>query len=170
MYIEFEKLPANARTWVYQANRPLTEEENIFIEQKTKAFLSEWTAHNISLMASCKVAENTFLIICVDEGVTNASGCSVDALFRFISLLEQETQTSFLDRLLVAYERDGAIHTVHAGKIGELIEQKIITENTMVYNNVITQKYELEKNWKVSASSSWINRYFTGNKETIVST
>ncbi|MDZ7936147.1 MAG: hypothetical protein U5M51_14510 [Emticicia sp.] len=44
MYIDFDKIPQDARIWVYQANRQLTDNEANTIESYLKPAVNQWAA------------------------------------------------------------------------------------------------------------------------------
>ena len=50
MYVPFDRLPDEARVWIYATNRYLSDEEVIAIERELSAFLTQWTAHKLSLI------------------------------------------------------------------------------------------------------------------------
>jgi len=169
MYTEFDKMTDHSKIWIYQSATILSESQQKIIEQNTKQFLSQWTAHNMALIASFNIVKNHFLIISVDEDVTNASGCSVDSLFRFIQTLEASLHLSLLNRAEIAYERGDQIHLSALNNIPELIRKKMLNEDTFIYNNTVQKKFELQTNWRIPASTSWLKRYFVLENENVAS-
>ena len=87
MYIDFDKIPQDARIWVYQTNRQLTDNEASTIENYLKPAVNQWAAHGASLLASAKVLHNHFVIIALDQNMNAASGCSIDASTRWFKEL-----------------------------------------------------------------------------------
>ena len=84
----FNKMPADARVWVYQSSRMLSPEEVDLVASASESFLNQWQAHGNDLRASFKVAYDRFLILTVDESAGQASGCSIDASVHLIKALE----------------------------------------------------------------------------------
>jgi len=60
------------------------------LDQKFKAFLSTWNAHGSSLFAEMWIEENQIIVVKIDESKSEASGCSKDKLFKFISEINSE--------------------------------------------------------------------------------
>ncbi|RMF01923.1 MAG: hypothetical protein D6772_04130, partial [Bacteroidetes bacterium] len=87
-------LPAQARVWVYQADRPFAEEVVPEVEQHMRKFTQQWVSHNRALRAEAAVLENRFVVLAVDESQAGASGCSIDS------------SVAFLKKLGEVYERD----------------------------------------------------------------
>ena len=98
MYIDFDRLPDEARVWVYQADRRLTDEEVTTIEKTLQVALSQWAAHGQPLLASARVAENRFLVLGVDEGYSLPSGCSIDSSVRTVQEVGRQIGVDFFDR------------------------------------------------------------------------
>ena len=63
MLVSFESLPEESRIWVYQSNRPFTEEEIQDIAKDLDAFLTQWTAHGSDLHAGYELPYNRFIVI-----------------------------------------------------------------------------------------------------------
>lgn len=167
MHIPFEEMPDNARLWIYQADRQLTESEEIYIKNETASFLEGWAAHGAGLNSSYTIAYHQFLIIAVDEAMVKASGCSIDKQVQFIQALGQNLLINFMDRTKIAFLLEHDTHAeqkeVVIAPLNEL-KQKVVAgnikENTLTFNNLIETKAQLKQNWIVPASDSWLKRYF----------
>ena len=164
MLVEFKDMPAEARLWVYQADRPLSSSEQDFIRAQSVTFIHQWTAHGANLKASFAISFDQFLVITVDENFNQASGCSIDSSVQFVRFLEQELKVSFLDRTRVAFldeelEPNG-ITTRSLREIKEKVHSGEIGEKAIVFNNMVTSKREFDTNWKIEAKKSWLSKYF----------
>jgi hypothetical protein len=151
-------MPLDARLWVYQSNRNLLDKEVATIEQMGDMFITDWSAHGASLKASFTVLHNLFIVISVDESQAMASGCSIDKALKFIQHLEKEMNLNLLDRMQVAYRTDNEIRTCSLSQFENLAKSKNITENTIVFNNMVTTKAAFDTNWEIPLSESWQNR------------
>jgi hypothetical protein len=148
------------KIWIYVLSKELNEGQLTQFIQNCKNFTGSWTAHDQPLSASFELYKNRLLIMKVDESAYNASGCSIDKLQRFIQLQEKEFDIQLLNRLLVALEVNDKIMVVHSSQIKELLSSKVINENTLVYDTVITSSYEL-KNWKKPLKDTWLCKYLS---------
>src|ERR1043165_8697790 len=108
MYVDSSLMPADARIWIYQANRKLSEQEISSISDRAKEFLENWTAHDNALRASFQLLYGYFLIIMIDKNYEQASGCSIDKSFHFVQKLEKDFNLTLLDRMLFAYKTKDA--------------------------------------------------------------
>lgn len=147
------------RVWIYTISKLLNQEELSDLFNKCKEFVSTWTAHDISLDADFEIYKNRFLIIKVNEQKYNASGCSIDKQLRFIKELENKFQVEMLNRLLVAFENHGEVEVVKSTDITNLLESGKIDEETIIYNNTVTDSIQLSEHWKIPLKRSWLNKY-----------
>ncbi|MCD6019023.1 MAG: hypothetical protein K0S53_2144 [Bacteroidetes bacterium] len=151
------------RIWIYTLSKELSNEQVIDFKNRCQNFVNSWTAHDVSLDASFELYQNRLLIFKVNEDKYNASGCSIDKQVRFVKELEQAFSIELLNRLLVAYESNNQVEVINASQIKDLLADKSIDENTLVFNNTITQSSELATNWKQPLKATWLSRYLTTN-------
>lgn len=154
MYVGIEKIPDDARVWVYQSNREFTTEEEDQITILTKEFLNSWTAHNQELKASFEIRYHIFLILMIDGKHALASGCSIDKSIHFIQNIEKQFSISLLDRQIFALKEDGKINLMKRKDFEKMIEKEITLE-TIVFNNLVQTKQELNSKWEIPIRESW---------------
>lgn len=155
MYNAPLNLSDNSRIWIYQADRELTKDEQLFLNQELLNFITDWTAHNIALSGSFEILHDLFLVIMIDENKTSASGCSIDKCFNFLKKMEAKLNVNFMNRLLLAYKENNEIKMLPKSKFEDLLKAGQLNENTIVFNNLIEKKAELKTNWQVPIKDSW---------------
>lgn len=160
MLIPFEEMPDNARLWIYQAERKLTDEEVKLVIANTEAFLTQWRAHGMDLKSSFSVEYNQFLVISVDESFSQASGCSIDASVHLIKGLESALNVSFMTTSQVAFLQDDEINLYPFNQLKAQAQDRIITPNTLVFDNTVQNIAEFKSRWLKESSATWVNRYF----------
>ena len=152
----FEGFAPNSRTWVYQASRNLTETEAAELKTLAAGFAAEWNSHGAPLKAGADVLYNRFLIMMVNEDAGSASGCSIDSSVQQIRSIQQKLNINLLDRMDLAYlNSDNELEAIHASKISDVFEHGALTEESTVFNNMVTSKTELENNWRIPLAKSW---------------
>ena len=147
------------KIWIYTLSKQLSAEQEIELATRCQNFVSSWTAHDVSLDASYELYKHRLLIFKVDEANYNASGCSIDKQLRLVKELEEEFSVELLNRLLVAYETNDQVNVVKNNRIAELLENGIITANTLVFDNTITDAEDLKTNWKKPLSQTYLAKY-----------
>ena len=153
-----KNMPSEARVWVYQSNRLLSEAEVKEIEMLGQLFISDWAAHGASLKASFDVLHHLFVVIAVDEKQAMASGCSIDKSVHFVKELEQKMNLNLFDRMQVAYRSQAEIKTCKLSDFEKLASDKIVDGSTIVFNNMVSSKSAFELEWEVPLKQSWQSR------------
>jgi hypothetical protein len=159
MFVKFENLPSHSRVWIYQSNRKFTTQEVEFITEKAILFTNQWTKHGSDLQGSFVIKYNQFLILAVDEGFNNVSGCSIDSSVRFVKELEKFMGVDMMNKMNISFKDDDHINIVTISDFKEFIKSNKITSETIVFNNMISTKEELETQWEVSLNNSWHKRF-----------
>lgn len=159
MYTEYTNLPDSSRVWIYQSDRAFTEEEVNFINQKALGFIDQWTRHGADLKGSFTIKYQQFLILAVDEGFADVSGCSIDSSTRFIKQLENDLQVDLMNKLNVSFKDGTAINIVKLPDFQQFVQAQKITNKTIVFNNMVQTKEEVASKWEVAVDQSWHKRY-----------
>jgi hypothetical protein len=160
MYLSFEDLPENSKIWIYQSSRKFSDEEVAAIEKDLIEFLSNWSSHGTSLESSFQIKYNRFIIIAVNQEFHAATGCSIDASVSFIQNLEQKYSVDLLDKMNVAFKQGEFITYKTLLDFKKLAKDKSVSENTIVFNNLVNTIEEMKESWEVPASDSWHSRFF----------
>ncbi|MBE99769.1 ABC transporter ATPase [Flavobacterium coralii] len=160
MYVPFETLPEDARIWIYQANRKLSDEEVAEIEQALQTFTDGWAAHGTGLESSFLVRHNRFIILAVNQEVQAASGCSIDASVHFIQELEKKYNIELLDKMNVTFRLGEHIAHKPLIEFRKMAKNKAVSPKTIVFNNLVNTVGEWQEYWEVPAGESWHSRFF----------
>jgi len=159
MFTEYNNLPNNSRVWIYQSNREFSDKEVDFITKNATEFINNWTRHGDDLKGSFTIKYNQFLVLAVDENFNNVSGCSIDASVRFVQQLEQALQLDLMDKMNITFKDGDNVNLIKLSQFQEFVKSKKINEETIVFNNLIATKEDLENNWEVPAKQSWHKRF-----------
>lgn len=159
LHIPSFRLPMHSRIWIYQASRAFTPEEETIARQRGEAFISEWAAHGTKLMAELQVVLHRFVIVAVDEEVAQASGCSIDKLFRFVQQLQQEINLPLMDRLQIAYwhQPTQQIRSFALAGLEQALRNGEIKPTTLVFDNTVQRLGDLNTHWVRPLRQTWLN-------------
>lgn len=160
MNIPFKELPEESKIWIYQSNRKFSDDEFSAIERELIAFLETWSAHGTSLSCGYELKYNRFIIIAVDQEIQNPTGCSIDASVQFIQSLEKKFEVDLLDKMNVTFKLGDHIAHKTLADFKKMAKDKAVTENTIVFNNLINNIAEYNDSWEVAAGDSWHSRFF----------
>lgn len=148
-------MPEDSRVWVYQSSRELSDAECAEISASIVPFLDEWTAHKQALRASFRILYNRFIIFLIDEKAAMASGCSIDKSVQFVRNLENSFSLKLLDRMQIAFRKDDTLSVLSKSDFEKKIQSGEVNANTIVFNNLVVSKSELEQHWEVPLKDSW---------------
>lgn len=149
-----DNLPPNARTWVYQSARPLTDEEAKFAQNELKTFISQWTSHKVGVAGAGYVFFNRFIVLMADEEAVSIGGCSIDSSVRFIKDLQTKLQTDFFNRLLIAFRTNDRIESAPINDFLQSIQSGKLSEATILFDNTILTKQDLITRWQIPFNQS----------------
>jgi hypothetical protein len=166
MYAPFETMPANSKVWIYQANRPLSDNEKSMLESELRVFVSGWTAHQADLKASYAIIDDYFIAFAVDESVNDASGCSVDKKVHFIKKIGNDLNIDFFDRMKVVVITDSGLLPVQVHKLNAEIEKGTIHSKSLFYNTLVSNLNEYKAGWKVELENSWPVQFINSELKT----
>lgn len=159
MFVPIQEMADTSRAWIYQSSQPFNNTEAI--KKEIQQFTESWTAHNQKLRASGDLLYNRFVVLLVDEAsAAQASGCSIDSSVHFVQSLEQKHRVNLFDRQQLAYMKENQIDTISLSELKKAAEQGILTEDTIVFNNMVSNKRELDSNWRVPVKKvDWLQRF-----------
>lgn len=160
MLVDFSSLPNDSKIWIYQSSREFSTTEVSEISSKMEEFITNWKRHGDDLKGSYQIKYNQFIVLAVDQSYNEASGCSVDASTHIFKQFETQYQVDLFNKMNTAFKDGDNINIVSLSDFQNFVNQQKINPKTIVFNNLIHTKKELETAWEVSANESWHSRYF----------
>jgi hypothetical protein len=151
--VSFADLPDSARIWVFASDRPLALAESSMLLSEVDEFLDQWKAHGAPLRNAREWRDEQFLVIGVDPTFEQASGCSIDGLFRSLQQLGAKLGTSLVSGGRVFYRDDaGAPRLVPRPQI-----KAVIRPQTPVFDTSLTSAGDYRKRFELPAQDSWVS-------------
>jgi len=159
MLVDFQKIPDSSKVWIYQSNRKFYTDEIEVIKTKIEVFLSSWKDSDIDIIASYQFLYDRFIIFSVDEMLNKLTIDAIDKSVAFILQLQSDYKIELLDKLNVCFKQGEFVQYKELKEFKKLLKSKSISEKTIVFNNLINTKEELENNWEIPLEDSWHNRF-----------
>ena len=154
--IDFSRLPDDARTWVFAADRPLDGPAADRLLVAVDAFLAGWAAHGQPLTCARDWREGRFLAIGVDQSDAHASGCSIDGLFRVLKALEPQLGATLLGGGRVLYrDAGGTVRAVSRDEFSTLATRGDVSADTRVFDTTVGTAEAWRERFEAPAGSSW---------------
>jgi hypothetical protein len=163
MLVNFDSLASTSKIWIYQSNREFSGKEVDEISRDLENFIGTWKRHGEDLKASYQIKYNQFIVIAVDENYKEVSGCSIDASVNLMKQFEQKFTVDLTNKLNISFKDNNNINVVSMADFQNYAKQQKITSNTVVFNNMISNKADFELNWEVTADKSWHKRFLIIN-------
>jgi hypothetical protein len=160
--IPFDRLPDDARLWVFGAARPLDASEKSELLAAVDGFLADWRAHGAPLTCARELAEDRFLMVGVDEASVPPSGCSIDAMVNVLGGLEEKLGLPLVGHGAVFYRApSGEVSRADRAAFRRLAEEGSVTPETAVFDTTLTRVGRLrDGGWERPARETWHGRAF----------
>ena len=155
--VSLSSLPDSARVWVFAADRPLDERASERLLNLVDDYLERWQAHGEPLRSARDWREGRFLAVGVDPTSANASGCSVDGLFRAMRGLGSEIGAQIVGGGRVFFrDAGGQVQMADRASVGELARSGAITGDSPVFDTTITALADWRERFERPARESWV--------------
>jgi len=158
--VPFDTLPDSARVWVFASDHELTGAAADTLLAAVDQFLSEWKAHGFPLRCAREWRDDRFLAIGVDVEAENASGCSIDGLFRTLEQLERTIGSRLVGGGRVFYRVGSEIRAATRDEFIERIKRGEVRGETPVFDTSVTGARAWRTDFEQRAASGWTAPYF----------
>jgi hypothetical protein len=155
--VHFDSLPADARVWVFASDRPLRGADATLLLEEVDAWLDQWKAHGAPLRSAREWRDDRFLAIGVDPTAEQASGCSIDALFRTLQDVERRLATSLVAGGRIFYRGpDGEARAARRSDVSRLGAAGELTPMTPTFDTSLTDARAWREAFERPAAETWI--------------
>lgn len=154
--VPFSALPDNARIWIFGSDTPLTGAVADSLLAEVDSYLDQWKAHGFPLRAAREWRDNRFLVIGIDPTVEQASGCSIDGLFRALQEMQKTIGAQILGGGRVFYrDAGGSTQAVSREEFASLTSTGKISPRTPVFDTSLTRLDEWKARFEQPMEKSW---------------
>lgn len=154
--VPFTSLPDAGRLWVFASDRPLTDADAAVLLAEVDRFLDRWQAHGAPLRSARDWRDDRFLAIGIDPTAEQASGCSIDGLFRELQRVQSELSTALLGGGRVFYrDRGGDVRVAPRAEAAALARNGVIGDSTPVFDTAVTDVSAWRSRFERPMRDSW---------------
>jgi len=156
----FEKMPDDARVWVYGFDRTPDADTRARVTEVLDQFIDSWVSHEVPVAGAYDIVEDRFLVLagyCTD----GISGCSTDSSVRVVKIIRDHLGLDGLDRSLVFFrDRDGRVRSLPRPDFQREVDSGALGPGTTVFDTTIQTVADLragrletafEKSWHAKA-------------------
>lgn len=159
MILDLIALDNSSKVWIYQSDQEFSYDELDDAREDIFHFLNDWTSHSNDLTCYGNIFHRRFLAFFVDETKASTSGCSIDTSVKFVEYLGNKLNKNFFDRMTYAYMIDEEIYTIKHANLASAYAEKIINDDTLVFDNLVKTKEEFLKHWIRPLHTSWHSKF-----------
>lgn len=159
MIVDFKKIPNWCKLWVFPSSRKFYPQEIEGLKERIEEFLTNWTNEGQSIECSYQLKYDRFIIISVDNSKINISLKAHDSLTTFILELEKFYDIVLLDKINVCYKQGEFVQYKDLKEFKKMMKNKGVSKKSIVFNNIIITKAELENDWEINIMDSWLGRF-----------
>lgn len=160
MFTPYHLLPDDARIWIHQADRTLTQDEIREISDILENFCDKWQSHKEDVAAYATIYYRRFIVFMVDEHKCHVGGCSLHNTIKLLEEIHKEYGVNFLDRLKISYKiTNDIVGAFPLDQLNEMLDSGKINDDTIVFNNTISHKKDLETKWEIALKDSPLVRF-----------
>ncbi|MEO5568146.1 MAG: hypothetical protein ABIR92_06625 [Gemmatimonadaceae bacterium] len=154
--VQFSDLPDNARIWVFGSDAAITGAVASSLLAEVDSYLDQWKAHGFPLRAAREWRDNRFLVIGIDPTAEQASGCSIDGLFRALQNMQKTIGTQIVGGGRVFYrDASGATQSVPREDFSSLSSSGAIGPRTPVFDTSVTRLDDWRSKFEKPLAESW---------------
>ncbi len=159
MIVDFKQLPDEAKLWVFPSSRKFYPQEIEGLKEKIEDFLSDWDDQGILIRSSFQLEYDRFIIIAVDDSLNSLSLEAHNILITFIQELEKIFEVVLMDKMNVCYKQGEFVQYKDLIEFKKMMKAKGVSQKTIVFNNMITNKVDFKYNWEINIMDSWLGRF-----------
>ena len=153
-----------SKLWIYQSNRSFTMGELFQIEEILEQFIDSWKSHGADVKGFGTALYGQFIILMADESITTVGGCSTDSSVRVIKEIEKITGVQLFNRELLAFWVKDKVQTIPMAQVAYALENGLLKPDTLYFNNLVSNKADMESKWMQPISESWLGKKYLANK------
>ena len=149
------EMPDEARVWIYQMDRMLSDTECSQVSDELVAFLNDWTSHGSNMDAAFEIMYSRLLVIAVDESRAMSSGCGIDKSQRFVKALGDKMKIDFFNRTSVLFMKGSELVEAPLHQFWALRKALVVDDETMIVDTTVRTVGEIKKGIQKPFGTSW---------------
>lgn len=155
MMLSFEDLKPESKIFIYPGSRKFYPNELPELDKALTKFCHDFEGIDISF----KLAYDRFIVFVVSDN-TPLNLDQQNSLVDFIQSLEKSYGLVLLDKVNVCFKQGQYVQMKEIPDFKVLIKNKGVSKKTIVFDHMVTTKYEFENSWEVPAGDSWLSHFF----------
>ncbi len=146
--MDLDLFPDDARIWVFTSDREVSAVEQQAMAAPVLEFLEKWATHGKALTATGAWLNSFQLAIILDQSKVGASGCSIDALTRFMREIGSANQIDWFNRMNnMLIEEQGTVQRIPFTELKNY-------PNALLFDPLVATLGDIRGNWPLPVGES----------------
>ncbi len=158
MLVAYETLPEASKIWIYPSSRKFYPQEMEALHEKLTEFVTNWKTEDPGFSASYQLLHNRFIVFVAAEGAV-LSNADIDTQVSFVLALQSTYDVVLIDKMNVCFKQGMHVQYKDLKEFKKLLKNRAVTAKTIVFDNLIHTKEELENFWELPIEDTWYNRF-----------
>jgi uncharacterized protein YhbP (UPF0306 family) len=159
MIVDFNNIPNWCKIWIFPSSRKFYDEEMTVLNELITLFLDNWSLEYHTINCAFEIKYNRFIILTADDTDHKLNLKAHNDIAAFILELENKFEVTLLDKINVCYKQGEFVQYKDLIEFKQLMKNNSVSAKTIVFDNMITTKEELEENWEINITDSWLGRF-----------
>jgi len=159
MFVDYKNIADSSKVWIYPSSRKFYTDEIDGLNTKIQSFINRWKSDNENFKTSYQFLYNRFIIFLADDKKSPLTSTEINEQVTFILQLQQDYEVELLDKMNVCFKQGNYVQYKELKEFKKLLKNKSVSEKTIVFDNLVQTKEELENYWEVPITESWYNRF-----------
>lgn len=152
MQVDYQNLADQAKVFLYPSSRKFYPQEMDHLHEKISSFLDE---NFLDFNVYFKIVYQRFIVFFIDTNQVLPITL-LDKLASFILDLEKEYDIILLDKINICFKQGDYVQYQDMKKFRTLLKNKSVSKNTIIFNNMIQNKFDYENHFETPLSESWL--------------
>ena len=155
MLTSYDLLSPEAKTFIYPGSRKFFSGELPDFDKELSNFCDKLERVDICF----KIEYDRFIVFLVSDK-TPLNLEEHNDLSTFLQKLEKKFDLVLLDKVNVCFKQGQYVQLKEIPDFKKLIKNKGVSVKTVVFDHMVTTKYDYEHNWELPAGDSWLSHFF----------
>ena len=155
MTLPYEDLKPESKIFIYPGSRKFYPDELPEIKQSLQKFCHEFEGCDMAF----KLLYDRFIVFIISAD-TPLNLEQHNDLVSFVQKLEKQYDLVLLDKVNVSFKQGQYVQMKEIPDFKVLIKNKGVSKKTVVFDHMVTTKYDFDNSWEVPAGESWLSHFF----------
>ena len=158
----FRGVSDSAKLWVFMSSRELSSSQEQIISNELTEMLTHWKSHGAQVQGGFLILYKKFILVVGQLEHDGVSGCGIDSMVRSMKEISNRAGFTLSEHQNIFFKKDGNVIEVTKDAYRELVKNKEVGPETIVFNTAIQTVGELRNGkFELMSKDSWHGKRFS---------